>query len=173
MASEMKILAKETAIYGVSSIVPKLLSWFLGLFWAFALETRAEMGAITNFYAYVALLQVMLTYGMETGFFRFANKEKDPMTVYSTTLISIFSTTLLFLIVAFSFINPISTALSGFGMAIKPHYLVVIFLILAIDVSAAIPFAYLRFRQRPIKFASIKIINVVLTILFNMFFFIV
>ena len=171
MASEMKILAKETAIYGVSSIVPKLLSWFLGLFWAFALETRAEMGAITNFYAYVALLQVILTYGMETGFFRFANKEKGPMTVYSTTLISIFSTTLLFLVVAFSFINPISTALSGFGMAIKPHYLVVIFLILAIDVSAAIPFAYLRFRQRPIKFASIKIINVVLTILFNMFFF--
>ncbi len=173
MASEMKLLAKETAIYGVSSIVPKLLSWFLGLFWAFALETRAEMGAITNFYAYVALLQVILTYGMETGFFRFANREQDPMRVYSTTLISIFTTTILFLIVALSFINPIAGALSGFGMAIKPHYLVVIFLILAIDVSASIPFAYLRFRQRPIKFAFIKILNVVLTIFFNLLFFLI
>lgn len=173
MASEMKVLAKETAIYGVSSIVPKLLSWFLGLFWAFALETRAEMGAITNFYAYVALLQVILTYGMETGFFRFANKEQNPMTVYSTTLISIFSTTVLFLIVALSFLNPISNGLSGFGMAIKPHYLVVIFLILAIDVMASIPFAYLRFKQRPIKFAFIKILNVVLTIFFNLFFFLI
>lgn len=173
MANEMKILAKETAIYGVSSIVPKLLSWLLGLYWAFALQTRAEMGAITNFYAYVALLQVVLTYGMETGFFRFANKEKDPMVVYSTTLISIFSTTVLFLVLAFSFINPLSGALSGFGMAIKPHYLVVILLILGIDVMASIPFAYLRFRQRPVKFAFIKMLNVILTIIFNLFFFIV
>ncbi len=173
MASEMKILAKETAIYGVGSILPKLLSWLLGLYWAFALETRAEMGAITNFYAYVALLQVILTYGMETGFFRFANKERDPMRVYSTTLISIFSTTTLFLILALSFLNPLADSLNGFGMEIKPHYLVVIFMILAIDVSASIPFAYLRFRQRPIKFAFIKILNVVLTIIFNIFFFLI
>ena len=173
MASEMKMLAKETTIYGISSIVPKLLSWFLGLFWAFELETRAEMGAITNFYAYVALLQVILTYGMETGFFRFANKEKNPVAVYSTTLISLLTSTVLFLVISLSFINPIADALSGFGMIIKPHYLVVILLILCIDVMASIPFAYLRFRQRPIKFASIKILNVVITILFNIFFFII
>lgn len=173
MASEMKMLAKETTIYGISSIVPKLLSWFLGLFWAFELQTRAEMGAITNFYAYVALLQVILTYGMETGFFRFANKEKNPVTVYSTTLISLLTSTVLFLVISLSFINPIAGGLSGFGMIIKPHYLVVILLILSIDVMASIPFAYLRFRQRPIKFASIKILNVVITILFNVFFFII
>lgn len=171
MASGMKALAKETVIYGMSSIVPKLLSWILGLFWAFALETRAEMGAITNFYAWVALLQVILTYGMETGFFRFANQESNPTKVYSTALISLFSTTILFLILSFSFLNPISHALSGFGMAIKPRYLQVIFLILGIDVFAALPFAYLRFQKRPIKFAFIKILNVVLTIAFNLFFF--
>lgn len=171
MAGGMKTLAKETAIYGVSSILPKLLSWILGLFWAFALETRAEMGAITNFYAWVALLQVILTYGMETGFFRFANKESDPNAVYSTSLISVFSTTLLFLAVSLTFLHPISNALSGFGMAIKPHYLVVIFAILCIDVCAALPFAYLRFKKRPIRFAFIKILNIVLTILFNLFFF--
>ena len=171
MAGGMKSLAKETAIYGFSSIVPKLLSWLLGLFWAFALETRAEMGAITNFYAWVALLQVILTYGMETGFFRFANKESDSGKVYSTALISIFTTTLLFLLVSFLFLHPIANALSGFGMAIKPHYLVVIFLILGIDVFAALPFAYLRFQKRPVKFAFVKMLNVILTIAFNLFFF--
>lgn len=172
MASGMKTLAKETAIYGVSSIVPKLLSWFLGLFWAFALETRAEMGAITNFYAWIALLQVILTYGMETGFFRFVNKESDTQKVYSTSLISIFTTTILFLLISFTFLNPIANALSGFGMAIKPRYLSIIFIILGIDVLAALPFAYLRYSQRPVKFAFIKILNVILTIIFNMFFFI-
>ncbi len=170
-AGGMKTLAKETAIYGFSSIVPKLLSWVLGLYWAFALETRAEMGAITNFYAWVALLQVILTYGMETGFFRFANKESDFNKVYTTGLISILTTTLLFLVASFSFLHPIANALSGFGMTIKPHYLVVIFLILGIDVLAALPFAYLRFQKRPIKFAFVKMLNVTLTIVFNLFFF--
>lgn len=171
MAGGMKTLAKETVIYGFGSIVPKLLSWILGLFWAFALETRAEMGAITNFYAWVALLQVILTYGMETGFFRFANKEPDSDKVYSTALISIFTTTLFFLVVSFLFLHPIANALSGFGMAIKPHYLGIIFVILGVDVSAALPFAYLRFQKRPVKFAFVKMLNVVLTILFNLFFF--
>lgn len=170
-AGGMKTLAKETAIYGFSSIVPKLLSWVLGLYWAFALETRAEMGAITNFYAWVALLQVILTYGMETGFFRFANKESDFNKVYTTGLISILTTTLLFLVASFSFLHPIANVLSGFGMTIKPHYLVVIFLILGIDVLAALPFAYLRFQKRPIKFAFVKMLNVTLTIVFNLFFF--
>ena len=171
MAGGMKSLAKETAIYGVSSILGKLLSWILGLFWAFALETRAEMGAITNFYAWIALLQVILTYGMETGFFRFANKENEPDKVYSTSLISIFITTLLFFAVSLAFIHPISQMLTGFGMDIKPHYLVVILLILCIDVCGAIPFAYLRFKKRPIKFAFVKMLNVILTIGFNLFFF--
>ena len=84
MASGMRTLAKETAIYGVTNIFGKLLSWFLGLYWAFGLNTIAEMGVITYSYAWIALLQVILTYGMETGFFRFANKEKKPLTVYST-----------------------------------------------------------------------------------------
>ena len=172
MSSGMKTLAKETVIYGMSSIVPKLLSWILGLYWAFALETRAEMGAITNFYAWVALLQVILTYGMETGFFRFANREPNPLKVYSTSLISIFSTTMLFLVLSITFLNPIANGLSGFGMAIKPRYLVVLLTILSIDVMAALPFAYLRYQQRPIKFALIKLMNVVLTIAFNLFFFI-
>jgi len=78
MAGGMKSLAKETFFYGVGSVLPKLLSWLLSLYWAFALPKISDIGVLTNFYAWVALLQVILTYGMETGFFRFANKEKDP-----------------------------------------------------------------------------------------------
>ena len=167
----MKTLAKETFFYGIGSVLPKLLSWLLSLYWAFALPKISDIGVLTNFYAWVALLQVILTYGMETGFFRFANKELDSNKVYSTALISIFTTTLFFLVVSFLFLHSIANALSGFGMAIKPHYLVVIFLILGIDVFAALPFAYLRFQKRPVKFAFVKMLNVVLTILFNLFFF--
>lgn len=172
MAGGMKSLAKDTAIYGVSSILGKLLSWILGLFWAFALETRAEMGAITNFYAWIALLQVILTYGMETGFFRFANKDERPDTVYTTSQISIFFTTFLFFALTVAFLHPIANVLSGFGLNIKPTYILIIFLILCIDVLTAVPFAYLRFRKRPVRFAAIKFTNVVSTILFNMFFFV-
>ncbi|MGV8962975.1 MAG: lipopolysaccharide biosynthesis protein [Candidatus Saccharimonadaceae bacterium] len=168
MAGGMKTLAKETAIYGVSSIFGKLLSWFLGLYWAFELTTIAEMGVITYSYAWIALFQVILTYGMETGFFRFANKEEHPLKVYSTAIISIATTTLLFLVLATSFLTPIAEM---FGQSMKPRYVLMLILILSIDVLVAIPFAYLRFSKRPIKFAGLKLLNVALIIAFNLFFF--
>ena len=168
MATEMKTLAKETVIYGGSSIFSKLLSWFLSLFWAFALGSIAEMGVITATYAWVALFQVMLTYGMETGFFRFANKEKEHLKVYSTALISVISSTLLFVLIAVNFLQPIA---ESFGPSMKSRYVLMIILILMLDVLGAIPFAFLRFSKRPIKFAFLKIMNVILTIVFNLFFF--
>ena len=142
MASGMKTLAKETAIYGVSSIFGKLLSWFLGLYWAFELKTIAEMGVITYSYAWIALFQVILTYGMETGFFRFANREDDPLKVYSTAIISIVSSTLLFVVLAITFLNPIA---ASFGPSMQPRYALMLILILTLDVLGAIPFAFLRF----------------------------
>ncbi len=169
MAGRMKTLAKETLFYGIGSVLPKLLSWLLSLYWAFALPNASDIGVLTNFYAWVALLQVILTYGMETGFFRFANKGNDPERVFSTTFISIASTTLLFLLISLVFMEPIAFSLGGTEM--KPHYFLFLVVILCIDVLGTIPFAKLRFKNRPIRFASIKIINVVLTILFNLFFF--
>lgn len=166
----MRTLAKETAIYGVSSILGKLLSWFLGLYWAFGLETIAEMGVVTYSYAWVALLQVVLTYGMETGFFRFANREKEPLTVYSTALISIATSTLLFILLAAPFLEPIASLV---GPSMKPRYVLMFIFILSLDVLGAIPFAFLRFSKRPLKFASLKLLNVALTILSNIFFFII
>lgn len=168
MATGMKTLAKETAIYGVSSIFGKLLSWFLGLYWAFELQTIAEMGVITYSYAWIALFQVILTYGMETGFFRFANREKEPLTVYATAIISVVSTTLLFALLSITFLEPIA---SSFGPSMKPRYALMLILILMVDVMGAIPFAYLRFSKRPLKFAFLKLLNVILIIVFNLFFF--
>lgn len=168
MAGGMKTLAKETAIYGVSSIFGKLLSWFLGLYWAFELQTIAEMGVITYSYAWIALFQVILTYGMETGFFRFANIDNEPLKVYSTAFISLLSTTIIFLVLSLSFISPIA---ASFGPSMKPHYATMLVLILTIDVLGAIPFAFLRFSKRPLKFAGLKLLNVILIIFFNIFFF--
>ena len=168
MASGMKTLAKETAIYGLSSILGKLLSWFLGLYWAFGLETIAEMGVVTYTYAWIAHLQVVLTYGMETGFFRFANKEKESLTVYSTALISIAASTLLFIVMALLFLEPIA---SSFGPSMKPRYVLMFVGVLSLDVMGAIPFAFLRFSKRPLKFAFLKLLNVAITIFSNLFFF--
>ena len=168
MASGMKTLAKETAVYGLSSILGKLLSWFLGLYWAFGLETIAEMGVVTYSYAWIALLQVVLTYGMETGFFRFANKEKESLTVYSTALISIAASTLLFIVMALLFLEPIA---SSFGPSMKPRYVLMFVGVLSLDVMGAIPFAFLRFSKRPLKFAFLKLLNVAITIFSNLFFF--
>jgi len=169
MAGGMRTLAKETFFYGMGSVLPKLLSWLLSLYWAFALPKISDIGVLTNFYAWVALLQVILTYGMETGFFRYANKEANPAKVFSTTFISIASTTLFFFIVAMLFLRPAAYALGG--VAMKPHYLALLVIILCFDVLGAIPFANLRFKKRPVRFATIKMANVVLTILFNLFFF--
>ena len=141
MASGMKSLAKETLFYGMGSVLPKLLSWLLSLYWAFALPRISDIGILTNFYAWVALLQVILTYGMETGFFRFANKDNDPVKVFSTSFISIASTTLLFFVISFVFLKPFAFALGGIDF--KPHYLLLLVLILCVDVIGTIPFANL------------------------------
>ena len=169
MANGMKTLAKETLFYGMGSVLPKLLSWMLSLYWAFALPRISDIGVLTNFYAWVALLQVILTYGMETGFFRFANKDSNPQKVFTTSFISIATTTALFVAVSLLVLKPVSFALGGTDF--KPHYLLLLVLILGVDVIGTIPFANLRFKNRPIRFAMIKIINVFLTILFNLFFF--
>ena len=93
----MRSLAKETAIYGLSSIIGKFLNWLLVPLYTYVLAQQSDYGIVTNLYAWTALLLVILTYGMETGFFRFANKEgENPLTVYRTAMASIGTTSLLF-----------------------------------------------------------------------------
>ena len=106
----LKSLAKETAIYGLSSIVGRFLNYLLVPVYTMALSAQSGgYGVVTNIYAWVALLLVLLTCGMETGFFRFANKgEDDPMRVYSTTLLSVGIGALTFLALGLLFLQPVA-----------------------------------------------------------------
>ena len=172
MAEGMKRLAGETAIYGVSSIVGKFLNWMLVPMYTRVLVTQSDYGIVTNLYAWTALLAVILTYGMETGFFRFINKKEItlPMRVYATTLFSIAFTSILFMVVVFSALTPISSSL-GYGA--HPEYVGMMAGIIAVDAFCCIPFAYLRYQGKAIRFAGIKILNIFLNIILVIFFLIV
>ena len=170
MAS-LKSLAKETAIYGMSSIVGRFLNYLLVPLYTAKLSAESGgYGVITNMYSYVALLFVILTYGMETTFFRFSNKPgEDPGRVYSTTLISVGFTSLLFVALVLLFLSPIASAM---GYASHPEYVAVMAACVAIDAFQAIPFAYLRHKKKAIKFASLKMLFIFLNIGLNLLYFV-
>lgn len=164
----MKILAKETAIYGLSSIIGKFLNWLLVPLYTYVLAQQSDYGIVTNLYAWTALLLVILTYGMETGFFRFANKEgAHPNTVYVTAMVSLFTTSLLFAVLCCVFCRPIAAAL---GYPDHSEFIALLSVVVAMDAFACIPFAYLRYKRRPLQFAALKLLFVFLNILLNLFF---
>ena len=169
--AELKTLAKETAIYGVSSIVGRFLNYLLVPIYTISLPaSTGGYGIITNMYAITALVLVLLTYGMETGFFRFANKgDDDPVKVYSTTLLSVGFTSLIFLVVCLLFLQPIANVL---GYAEHPWYIGMMLIVVAMDAFQAIPFAYLRYKKRPIKFAALKLLFIFLSIALNIIYFV-
>ena len=169
--SEMKSLAKDTAIYGLSSIIGKFLNYLLVPLYTYALARTADYGIVTNIYAWTALLLVLLTYGMETGFFRFANREDyDAKSVYKTAFLTLFTTSTLFALLVFFFRQPLATLL---GYADHSEFVAMMFITVAVDAFACIPFAYLRYQKRPIVFASLKLLFVVLNIAFNLLFLVV
>ena len=165
----MKSLAKDTAIYGISSILGKTLNWLLTPLFTYTLATTGEYGIITNLYAYVALTIVMLTFGMETGLFRFANqKDKyNPTEVYSTTLIAVGAAVLAFLVFITIFLEPVTHLLDP---EISSTYIYLMALVLCMDAFSSIPFAYLRYKNRPIKFATLKMLFIILYIILCFFF---
>lgn len=170
--ANLKSLAKDTAIYGLSSIVGRFLNYLLvPIYTAKLAAADGGYGVITNIYAYVALLFVLLTFGMETTFFRFANKEgENPQRVYSTVLMLVGAVGLLFVALVLAFITPISSVL---GYADHPSYVWVMAVTVAIDAFQSIPFAYLRYKKRPVKFAALKLLFIVMNIALNLFFFVV
>jgi O-antigen/teichoic acid export membrane protein len=161
-----KKLAGETVIYGMSSIIGRFLNWWLMPLYV-NLFVPSEYGIVTNLYAYVAFLMVFLTYGMETGFFRFASKNSESEKVYSTALISLFFSSSLFLVLILLFKNELAALIQ---YPDHPEYILWFGFILAIDAFTAIPFARLRLNNRPVKFAVIKLINIGFNIAFNLFF---
>ena len=170
MAS-LKSLAKDTVIYGLSSIIGRFLNYLLvPLYTAKLSAASGGYGVITNIYAYVALLMVILTYGMETTFLRFANKsEENPNTVYSTTLISVGSTSLLFVLLVLAFLPGIA---GWMGYEAHPEYVGVMAIVVALDALQCIPFVYLRYKHKPIKFAALKLLFIFLNIGLNLLYFV-
>ena len=169
--SEMKSLAKDTAIYGVSSIVGKFLNYLLVPLYTYVLKQTADYGIVTNLYAWTALLLVILTYGMETGFFRFANREDyDPRTVYKTSFVTLLCTSALFTMLVIIFHQPLANVL---GYPDHSEFVEMMFATVAIDAFACIPFAYLRYQKQPIVFAALKLLFVLLNIGFNILFLVV
>lgn len=163
----IKSLVKDTAIYGVSSIIGRFLNWCLVPLYT-AVFVPEEYGVVTNIYAYVAFVLVFLTYGMETGFFRFARRnEHDLASIYTTTLTSIGFTSTLFIALLWLFIEPVSAVMK---YSSTPSFVLMMGVTVAIDAFMAIPFAYLRFKQRPIRFAFLKLVNIGLNIGLNLFF---
>ena len=170
--ANLKSLVKDTAIYGISSIAGRFINYLLVPIQTAAFAAGGgEYGVVTNIYAYTALLMVILTYGMETTFFRFINKtEDDPMRVYSTVLVSVGVSSLLFVIAVFALLPQIA----GFmKYPDHPDWVVVMFVCVAIDAFKCIPFAYLRYQKRAIKFACLQLVNIILNIILNLTYLIV
>ena len=170
--ANLKSLAKDTAIYGLSSIVGRFLNYLLvPLYTHYMPKDSGDYGISTNVYAYTALILVLLTFGMETTLFRFANDERYKSdTVFSTTMAVVGSLTAVFLLLIFGFIGPISGAL---GYTEHPDYLLMMAVVVALDAVQAIPFSYLRYQKRALRFASLKMLFIILNIGLNLFYFVV
>jgi O-antigen/teichoic acid export membrane protein len=165
---QLKRLFEQTAVYGLSSILGKVLNFLLVPLHT-AVLTQSAYGINTDFYVLIAFLIVILTYGMETAFFRFSEKRNQQKElVYSTALLSILATTGLFMAAAFLFFEPLTTALKYQD---NQQYIQWLLLILAMDAIAAIPFARLRAQNRALRFVVIKLTLISSNIAFNLLFF--
>lgn len=164
----IKALAKDTAIYGMSSILGRFLNWCLVPLYTI-LFPAAEYGVVTFVYSIVALALIVLTYGMETGFFRFSNHERypDPAIVYSTSMVSLCVTSSLFVVLVMVFLPHLSRAMQCTG---HESFVAMMAVAVALDALTAIPFSRLRLQRRAMRFAALKLINIALTIGLNLFF---
>ncbi len=167
----LKSLAKETFIYGASSIIGRFLNYLLVPLYTLKLQAdTGGYGIITNLYAFTALLLVILTYGMETGYFRFANrKEEQAGTVYATTLCSVGFTSLLFVALVALFLPTVCHLLRYDA---HPEFIMMMAVVVAMDAFQSIPFARLRLQKRAYLFVGIKFLFIFPNILLNLFFYV-
>jgi len=170
--ANLKSLAKDTAIYGVSSIVGRFLNYMLVPLYTRCISVESGgYGIVTNLYAYTALLLVILTFGMETTLFRYANDEREqPDTVFSTAMVVVGALTALFLLLVFGLIGPIGELIH---YADHHEYIQIMAVVVALDALQAMPFSYLRFQKRPIRFAALKLLFIGLNIGLNLLYYVV
>ncbi|WP_343910713.1 lipopolysaccharide biosynthesis protein [Aquimarina litoralis] len=157
-------LFKQTFIYGMATVLPRMLSFLLVPLYTNQLPTE-EYGKVSIIFSYFVLFNVILAYGMETAFFRFFNKEKNKESVISTSAISIAISSIVFLIIALLLKHKISA-----WTDIDLKYINLVIWILLLDALVIIPFSWLRAKERPIKYAVVKIANVAINFGLNIFF---
>jgi O-antigen/teichoic acid export membrane protein len=170
--AEARTLIKDSTIYGGSTILVRSVNWLLTTLFTYKLA-ESEFGMMANLYGYVAVIIVILTFGMETGFFRFVSQtdKYKPHTVYATTLINVTTIVCLFLVIFLGFFNQLRPLI--WSSEIPNIYIRLVIIILSLDTISAIPFAYLRYKKRPIRFGFLNILNIVLYTLFCVFFLVV
>lgn len=167
MKNPIKQLFGQTAVYGLGIVLPRLLNYLLLTPFYTRVFDRATYGIITELYAYVVFLLVILTYGMETGYFRYASNSQDKGRIYTTVLSSLLFTSLAFIGMVLIWSGPISAAI---GYEQHPEYIKWLAAVVAIDAFTAIPFARIRLRNQPVKYAMIRIAEVSINIGLNLFF---
>ena len=164
--SGLKTLFKQTFIYGLATVLPRMLSFLLVPLYTTegVLSSVAEYGEVSVIFSYFVLFNVILAYGMETAFFRFFNKESDKNSVTSTAAISLVLTSIGFFVLGYLFKNQISSLID-----IEVKYIELVIWILLLDALVIIPFAWLRANEKPMRYAIIKIFNVIINLCLNLF----
>lgn len=163
--SSIKSLAGQTMLYGVSSIAARFINILLTPYLT-AVLTKADYGKVGLIYAAIPLLNVLFTYGFETAYFRFSKKDNEP-SIYSTASISLFSTTIMFAIILWFF----QDALASFaGVPTFPELIQLSIVIIVLDTLCTLPFARLRQKGRPIKYAFIRLFSIIINVVATIFF---
>ena len=168
MSNPLKKLASQTAVYGLGSILPRVITFLYSFVLTYIFEQPSELSANTEFYAYISFLNILFTYGMETAFFHFSNKFEEKERVYSTALISIFGSSIGLSLLFILFSGSIADFIK------EPehiNYIIWCVLIVATDAMMAIPFARLRLNNQAKKFGALKLLNVFVFILICIFYF--
>ncbi|WP_207426511.1 lipopolysaccharide biosynthesis protein [Pedobacter sp. SYSU D00535] len=170
--STLKKFAGQTAIYGLSTIVARLLNYLLTPIYTRVYPVQV-FGILTTMYAWVSILNPILAFGMETTFFRYLNKHDDKQKVYSNTFFTTLFIALFFLIVILAFIDPLAAWLHG-GSKIDPEnykaFIKMFAAILVLDAIAVVPFAKVRADGRPGRYSVIKFTNILIAVAFNLIF---
>lgn len=161
-----KRLASQTAIYGLPTIIGRLLNYFLVPLYTYNFST-SEYGTVNEMYAYVSFLLIVLTYGMETALFNFSRLHEDKQKVYSAILTCITLTSAVFITGLTLFSQPIANLIE---YPTHPEYIIWFALILGLDAVSSVAFAKLREQNKAKTFALIKTLNIGVNIFFNVFF---
>ena len=168
MSNPLKKLASQTAVYGLGSVLPRVITFLYSFVLTYIFEQPSELSANIAFYSYISFVNILFTYGMETAFFHFSNKVDDKARVYSTALISIFSSSIGLVLLFSAF----SGSIAEFIKEPKHvNYIIWCLLIVATDAMMAIPFARMRLNNQAKRFGALKLLNVFVFILICIFYF--